>query len=977
MNIRLRSFIASALAATMIAFTAVSYADDTEIYFARANVDNDENKTIANVLIMLDTSGSMRFCENELSGGSGYNAKWCTNAAQRRINILQNALDQLLDSVSPSIRLGIGRFNYIAPDTNRNDRGTGQIGGRILVPVTDITPASKALIRSQIATLNDAGNNNSASAQNAQPVGDTPTARAYSEAARYMMGLAPLYGTSTNGAVNSVALCEGGSCSTEHIISGSQYVSPMNMNNQCETNHIILFTDGAPSDNDRPSVTDVVNNSCSAPTSGWNGQAGTPSYTCQSRIATYLNSTNNAKGREVLTHNIGLYMGSNKSNMEAVSDAGGGSTTNADNADELIAAFLNNLDLIDGQSRSISAPGIAVNTMNRFQHLDELYYAVFQPAESSYWEGNLKSYRLADQQIRGQNGNAIDPSTGYFSSDAQSYWSSEVDGADAQKGGSREQVTTRNLFYSTAGGITHKLNWSSGRNQAPTNAYFGLSTSSNPGDADRTAMFTRLQSMWGDPMHSVPLMVNYGGEQNYVFVSTNGGMLHIIDTTDGSEAAVFMPHELFEQATKFTTDRLPLRIDNTRQTYGLDASWVAWRKPGETVTDAPAAVYLYGGMRRGGKHFYALDVSTPSSPDLKWQIDAGDANFERLGQTWSTPTLTRIPTGGDTSIPALVFGGGYSPDDHDNHASRQSSDAMGNTVYIVDAESGDFIWSATHADMNWAIPGGVSVVDTDLDGVADHLYFADLGGQVFRTDLQSDGNHSVHRIAELGGNGTDHRRFYEAPAVAYVKHGAENHLYIAVASGYRAHPLDEATNEGLFVVVDKDALGTNTSSVATIANMANVANNQEMDPDTHSGWYYLFQEDIARPGEKALASPSIFDNTILLSTYAPTMDQDFDNPCAVRYGAAYLHTVNLRTGAPRSLSKDAPDPANRSEELAQTTPPPTPTIMVDEDGNTVIVVGTEVIDGGDPQNQDLRKRRWMQLPKNEALEILQPPEDEG
>jgi len=34
-------------------------ADDTEIYFARATADNDENQLAANVLILVDTSGSM------------------------------------------------------------------------------------------------------------------------------------------------------------------------------------------------------------------------------------------------------------------------------------------------------------------------------------------------------------------------------------------------------------------------------------------------------------------------------------------------------------------------------------------------------------------------------------------------------------------------------------------------------------------------------------------------------------------------------------------------------------------------------------------------------------------------------------------------------------------------------------------------------------------------------------------------------
>lgn len=272
--------------------------------------------------------------------------------------------------------------------------------------------------------------------------------------------------------------------------------------------------------------------------------------------------------------------------------------------------------------------------------------------------------------------------------------------------------------------------------------------------------------------------------------------------------------------------------------------------------------------------------------------------------------------------------------------------------------------------MKWAIPGGISIVDINFDGVADHLYFGDLGGQLFRADLAetSEGSHSVTRLADLGGTGADHRRFYEAPAVAFVKSEGKNLLYVAAGSGYRAHPLDEDTNEGMFVVIDDSALQSGPSGDAvTLGDMADVVTRGLQTGDR--GWYYLFEEEAGRAGEKAMASPVIFDNTILFSTYAPTEDQEDENPCAVRYGSAYVHTVDLRSGAPRSLDKSAPDPTSRSEQLNQSTPPPTPTLLVDEEGNLVVVVGTEVIGKGDLGNPNLRKRRWMQLPKDDANKI--------
>src|SRR5690606_14810784 len=208
MRTLIRNLATSLMVAAGLSLPALSYADDTEIYFAKANAENSENKPVANVLIMMDTSGSMRFCEEE-GATSGYNATWCSNHAERRINMLQNAIDGMLEELSPNVRVGLGRFNYkpTVPMPNRGDVGVGQIGGRIIVPVVEVNDTTKSVIRDAMAQLNDAGTNASHPSAHAQPVGDTPTGRAFAEAARYTMGMTPVYGVSANGASNA-AVCD-------------------------------------------------------------------------------------------------------------------------------------------------------------------------------------------------------------------------------------------------------------------------------------------------------------------------------------------------------------------------------------------------------------------------------------------------------------------------------------------------------------------------------------------------------------------------------------------------------------------------------------------------------------------------------------------------------------------------------------------------------------------------------------------------
>ena len=72
-------------AAAAVFSSAQLWAEDVEVYYSEVLSDDSVNKNIANVMIMLDNSGSMRNCE------TGTGANWCTGSdwRERRINLLQ------------------------------------------------------------------------------------------------------------------------------------------------------------------------------------------------------------------------------------------------------------------------------------------------------------------------------------------------------------------------------------------------------------------------------------------------------------------------------------------------------------------------------------------------------------------------------------------------------------------------------------------------------------------------------------------------------------------------------------------------------------------------------------------------------------------------------------------------------------------------------------------------------------------------
>ena len=79
----------------------------------------------------------------------------------------------------------------------------------------------------------------------------------------------------------------------------------------------------------------------------------------------------------------------------------------------------------------------------------------------------------------------------------------------------------------------------------------------------------------GDPLHSNPVVINYGGTDANpditLFAATNEGFIHAIDTRDGSEVFSFIPQELLPNL-----DLLYKNSGATSHPYGMDGPLTVW-----------------------------------------------------------------------------------------------------------------------------------------------------------------------------------------------------------------------------------------------------------------------------------------------------------------------------------------------------------------------------------------------------------------
>jgi type IV pilus assembly protein PilY1 len=488
-------------------------------------------------------------------------------------------------------------------------------------------------------------------------------------------------------------------------------------------------------------------------------------------------------------------------------------------------------------------------------------------------------------------------------------------------------------------------------------------------------------------------VVIYGGTDSApdstIFFGDNQGFLHAINGKDGIQSGYgnsegeeyfsFIPVDLLKNQKAL--------YDNSQVSphpYGLDGAittWVHDDNGNNQLYDSGDFVYLYTGMRRGGKDYYALDVTDRTNPKSLWGIKggpSGDAGFEELGQTWSRPVKTKIQVNNIVKE-VLIFSGGY--DENQDDVNVRTVDSMGRAIYIVDALDGTIIWSGgytnssfssgfkkTFTDMKYSIPSSIRAVDINGDLLADQLYVGDMGGQIWRFDINNGSavNSLVDGgvVADLAGSSAvDNRRFYHEPDVSIVKDSDGRKLAIAIGSGWQAHPLDQIVEDRFYLVNDPD--WSSKPSDADSDGSLDYADYTESDlydaTDNHlghvsgvntdaeqvaayielgqkEGWYIR----LTRPGEKVLASSLTAGGEVYFTTYEPVPSAISCNNSA---GTPRLFHIQLANATPvvnyDGIGSDTELTRLDREVQLKTTSIPTTPQKLRIDGHDILCVGTE------------------------------------
>ncbi|WP_289107415.1 PilC/PilY family type IV pilus protein [uncultured Pseudoalteromonas sp.] len=633
--------------------------------------------------------------------------------------------------------------------------------------------------------------------------------------------------------------------------------------------------------------------------------------------------------------------------LKRAAELGGGKNLPASTPEELSKSLNQAVSDIRSENSTFTSPSFASNMVDQTRSGDAIYLAMFFPDKSTRWRGNLKKLKVSGSTIIDAKNNAALDDDGLINTDAATFWDKNkaADGNSVKSGGVNAALSNRtelrNIFTdaNTGGRISFDFNnlkkaYNSKNNIAKA---FNVDKSevkeiinwARGVDVDNENSSSSVRNdIFGDPLHSKPVAIDYGNEDIRILIGTNAGFLHMFKDDDVNnevkESWAFIPSALFNILK-------PLRNKDSGKKYGMDGPISVYSEneslvgndgdSGIGVIDARKKdkVWAFAGMRRGGRNYYGFNITDPDNPKLKWTIQGGERDFAKLGQTWSKPQVAFIKAFGNK--PVLVFGGGYD----ENKDTGSGQDSVGNNVYIVDANNGNRLWSLLD-DGNFtgkhSIAADVTLLDSDYDGYIDRIYAADTGGDIWRIDMPGDktANFSHHKLAELGV-GVD-RRFFYKPLVARtmfskvtIKGGETTRLdtpydAIVIGSGKRTNPNDAETSDQLFMIRDENTVTKSFEGIepsvikpADLMNMnddpfGNALDNKASFIELEAklggkfkGWRYSLAA-----GEKSLAAANVVGGVAYFTSFTPASESSTKNQCSLSGGGGSLYAFHLHYG---------------------------------------------------------------------------------
>lgn len=384
---------------------------------------------------------------------------------------------------------------------------------------------------------------------------------------------------------------------------------------------------------------------------------------------------------------------------------------------------------------------------------------------------------------------------------------------------------------------------------------------------------------------------------------------------EGSENWAYVPDMVFP-----TLKRLAETNYATNHRYSVDGSPVV----GDVCTGACSSAgawrtILVAGLNKGGRGYYALDITSPQAPVALWELKGGsaaacianDAAVDgtqtgdcNIGFTFGNPVIAKRPSDGKWVVFVTSGHNNISPGDGQGH------------LYIVDAQTGVILQRISTPVGDTTTPSGLARINGWVDNASVNntvktIYGGDLLGNLWRFQLEAAAPLSANTLSLLGTL-TDPAGTPQ-PITTRPELGQDPETLariIFVATGKFLGVPDKADQQRQSVYAIKDPMNVqNMTGVVTMARSGGtiagfrqqtftatsttraIADNTPVDFATENGWFIdLPDGGSTSPSERVNVDPILQLGTLVVPSNVPS------NDTCVAGGYGWVNFFDFRSG---------------------------------------------------------------------------------